>query len=192
MSPLGLRLQHSRRRAGYCCLHERHQDGDDVDVLEVCPKLDPVHFPLKTFMSDLILISIFSGIEQVEYLSQKHKKKEHHRLKKADEAWERLYRRCPQSPSSSSSESYCKEEHPRALLFAVVAATPEALIPPRAGSGRRSSACLRRHVGRRAGRGVIREVMRRRRTIRLVIPSICQSFWRTFLEFWMVCLGQSL
>ena len=72
--------------------------GDDVNVLDLFPSLDPVHSPLRAFISDIILRTIYSGFEQVHYLMEKQKR----RFLEAGEACRlRGYR--PHQPSSSSS-----------------------------------------------------------------------------------------
>ena len=73
--------------------------GDDVDVLRLFPSLNPQEQPLRTFISDIILRTVFSGFEHVHY----HMRQRRRHLQEAAEASEERGR--PSRQSSSSSES---------------------------------------------------------------------------------------
>ena len=143
--------------------------GDEVNLLKLFPSLNPVQSPLRTFMSDIILRTIFSGAEQVRYLTDKYKERQQRRLLQAGEAWERLNARhlrqlSSSSPSSSSSElsDYgCISARDREVrLVAVAAAALEALAE---------------RAGRRGGgRGVRRGVVARRRGLSEPVVSCVQ------------------
>ena len=88
--------------------------GDEVDVLDLFPSLDPVQAPLKTFMSDIILRTVYSGFEQVHYLMKQEEGRLKRRLQEAGEACRLTsHRRHHQSPSSSDDERASKEERGR-------------------------------------------------------------------------------
>ena len=58
--------------------------GDDVDVLDLFPSLNPREQPLRAFISDIILRTVFSGFEHVQY----HMRRRRRQLLKAQEAAE--------------------------------------------------------------------------------------------------------
>ena len=81
--------------------------GDDVDVLRLLPSLNPQEQPLRTFISDIVLRTVFSGFEHVRY----HMRQRSRRLQEAAEASQE---RGHPSRSSSSSLETPEDEQVRA------------------------------------------------------------------------------